>query len=94
MHGAGIVRQQQTALAQLIDQLLKPDPIYARLAERSRDLLADYRVVFCSEQNPLHGRSRGDRCGCLGEAFRQPALGRSIFSSWRETEFEKLIADS
>ena len=44
MHCAGVVRQQQMALAQLIDQLLKrglPDPIYTGAAERSPDLLTD-----------------------------------------------------
>jgi hypothetical protein len=89
MHCTGVVRQQQTALAQLIDQLLKrglPDPIYAGVAERSRDLLADWRVVFLSEQNPLHRRSCGNGCGCFSEALRQPAFGRSVFCAWGETD--------
>ena len=97
MHGASIVRQQQMALAQLVDKLIErglPDPIYAGVAERSRDLLADYRVVFCSEQNPLHGRLRGNCCGGLSEPLRQPAFSRSVFGAWRETEFEKLTAAS
>src|SRR6266581_4441078 len=100
MHGAGIVRQQQMALAQLVDKLIErslPDPIYAGVAERSRDLLADYRVVFCSEQNPLHGRLRGNCCGGLSEPLRQPirrVIPLSQDSSATRNEFGKRIAAS
>ena len=56
MHRAGIVGKQQTASPQLVDKFIQrsmADPIYAMIADRSRDLLAYRRVVLRSEQNPL-----------------------------------------
>ena len=56
MHRARVVREQQTALPQLVDKLIKrglPDPVHAMIANRSRDLFACCDVVLRPEQNPL-----------------------------------------
>ena len=56
MHGARVVRDQQTAPAQFLDQLFErglPDPINTMIADRSGDLFAYCGVVLRPEQNPV-----------------------------------------
>jgi len=56
MHGARVVRQQQTALTQFFDKLIEgclTDAVQAMNADCRRDLLAYCCLVFCPKQNPL-----------------------------------------
>ena len=55
MHGAGIVREQQTALTQFVDKFIErglSDTVHATVPDCRRDLLTDCCVVFCAKQNP------------------------------------------
>ena len=90
MHRARVIGQQQRAFAQFVDKLIEcglANAIYAGVAQRLANLLTDYRVAFCAEQNPLHWRLRGDCGGGLGKSFRQPTFGRSVFRARTESNF-------
>ena len=91
MHRAGVICQQQTAFAQLVDQLVEgglADAIHAGVAQRIGNLLANRHVFRRAEKNPLHGRLRGDRCCDLGEALRQPSFGQAVFRARTEPDLK------
>src|SRR6476660_9337362 len=94
MHRAGIVGKQQTAFPQFLDKLIKrslADPIYAMIADCSRDLTAYRRVVLRSEQNPLCGCLFANLCGHLGEPFREPSFCRAILCARTKADFQRWI---
>jgi len=50
MHGARVVRQQQTALTQFVDKLIDrglADAVHTTIPDRRRDLVTNCCVVFC-----------------------------------------------
>ena len=52
MHRPGIIRMQQEAFSQFTDQLIQrrmANPIHTLIADRSRDPIANCRVLLCSK---------------------------------------------
>ena len=93
MHGAGIVRQQQTTLTQFVDKLIERGPadaIHTTIPNRCRDLVTNCCVVFCPKQNPLCRQLRADLCHCLSESLGQPSLGRTVFCARTEANLKRL----
>src|SRR5579885_1574 len=90
MHSAVVSGQKQSALAQLLDELVQrraADPVEATLAQRPGDLIAGGRVLAGAEQYPLHRRLCADLCRGLGETLRQPALGRPVLRARAKADF-------
>ena len=96
VHRAGIVGKEQSTFAQFINQLIQrstSDPIDAMIADRSRNLIARWRVIFRSKQNPLHRGLSAYFCRNLGESLGKPLFGRSIFRSRAKSDFRSLMLD-
>ena len=82
----GVVRQKQLTLPKFLDQLLESraaDEIDAAIAQCRGNLSAHLLVLGRAEKNPPSA-NRGSRGG---EAFRQPALRRSVFRARTESQF-------
>lgn len=89
MHRARVVRQQQPALLQLINQLLQrglPDSIHAAIAKPAGDLVSKIDISRGSKKNPFHLVTRRDRLSDFQESFGQPALSRAEFSAWTKAK--------
>src|SRR5205814_10586268 len=83
-------------LAQVVTQLIQRrtlDPIDARLADRSRNLIAYRRISIRSRQNPLHQGFGAYFCRSLGESLGKPSFGRSIFRTRANSDFGYLTLD-
>src|SRR5438067_11890389 len=96
VHRAGIVGKEQSTFAQFVNQLIHrgtPDPIYAMIADRSRNLIARRRVIFRSKQNPMHRGLSAYYYRNLSESLEKPSFGRSIFRSRAKSDFGSLMLD-
>src|SRR5947209_8480248 len=89
MHRSGIVREQQSASLQFLDQLIEvgfANPIDAAIAQNAGDMLSNIGVLPRPEQSPFYVVLNADFLSDFGKSIRQPSFRRSVFGTRTKTE--------